>query len=121
MLYFYLFGTIAFTVYGQLILKWRIGRYGVLPEDLLDKIVFLLKLVLDPFILSGLLAAFVASLFWMAAMTKTDVSYAYPFMSLSFVLVFILAVVMFDEPFTLHKLVGLGLIVAGIFVTSQST
>lgn len=120
MLYFYIFGTIAFTVYGQLVLKWRIGRYGVLPEDLGDKILFLLKLLLDPFILSGFFAAFVASLFWMAAMTKSDVSYAYPFMSLSFVLVFILAVVMFGEPFTLNKLIGLGLIVVGILVTSQS-
>lgn len=120
MLYFYIFGTIAFTVYGQIILKWRIGRYGELPQDWHDKVIFLLKLLLDPFILSGFFAAFVASLFWMAAMTKTDVSYAYPFMSLSFVLVFILAVVMFDEPFTLQKVVGLVLIVLGILVTSQS-
>ena len=120
MLYFYIFGTIAFTVYGQLILKWRIARYGTLPQDFNEKLVFLLKLLLDPFILSGFFAAFIASLFWMAAMTKTDVSYAYPFMSLSFVLVFILAVVLFNEPYTVHKLLGLGLIICGIIVTSQS-
>jgi len=120
MLYFYIFGTILFTVYGQLILKWRIVEYGMLPNGLEEKIIFLLKLLLDPFILSGFFAAFIASLFWMAAMTKTDVSYAYPFMSLAFVLVFLLAVVLFDEPITLHKLIGLGLIVSGIIVTSQS-
>ena len=42
--YFYIFGTIFFTVYGQLILKWRISLLGgSLPNDLLDKIFFLFK------------------------------------------------------------------------------
>lgn len=36
--YIYIFGTIFFTVYGQLILKWRIVQYGALPETLADKI-----------------------------------------------------------------------------------
>ncbi|MFG6120686.1 EamA family transporter [Thalassobacillus devorans] len=118
--YFYIFSTILFTVYGQLILKWRIEKYGSLPEELKDKIVFLFQLLLDPLILSGFLSAFVASIFWMAAMTKFNISYAYPFMSLSFVLVFLLSVVMFGEPVTPQKVIGLGLIVLGIIVTSQS-
>ncbi|NIK30541.1 multidrug transporter EmrE-like cation transporter [Thalassobacillus devorans] len=118
--YFYIFSTILFTVYGQLILKWRIEKYGSLPEELKDKIIFLFQLLLDPLILSGFLSAFVASIFWMAAMTKFNISYAYPFMSLSFVLVFLLSVVMFGEPVTPQKVIGLGLIVLGIIVTSQS-
>jgi len=118
--YFYIFGTVAFTVYGQLILKWRIVRYGHLPEVLSDKIAFLLKLLLDPFILSGFLSAFVASLFWMAAISKFDVSYAYPFMSSSFVIVFVLAAVLFNEPVNLPKIVGLALIMLGILITSSA-
>jgi len=47
--YFYILGTIVCTVYGQLILKWRIGKYGELPDAFLDKVVFLFKL-LPPFI-----------------------------------------------------------------------
>src|SRR5699024_7054193 len=87
-----IFGTIAFTVYGQIMLKWRIDKYGDLPADLFDKLQFVLRLLLDPLILSGFLSAFVASLFWMAAMTKFDISFAYPFMSFAFVLVFMLLV-----------------------------
>ncbi|MFD2623981.1 EamA family transporter [Salibacterium salarium] len=118
--YLYIFGTIFFTVYGQMMLKWRISKFGSLPADLSEKIVFLLKLLLDPLILSGFLSAFVASLFWMAAMTKFDISYAYPFMSLSFMLVFFLSILIFNEPITSYKVIGLILIVAGILVTSQS-
>ncbi|WP_026702271.1 EamA family transporter [Salibacterium aidingense] len=118
--YLYIFGTIFFTVYGQLMLKWRISKYGTLPAELMDKVIFLLKLLLDPLVLSGFLSAFVASMFWMAAMTKFDISYAYPFMSLSFMLVFFLSILLFNEPITTYKIIGLILIIAGILVTSQS-
>jgi len=84
--YFYIFGTIFFTVYGQIVLKWRMnGIGGPLPEGLSDKIIFLFKILFDPWVFSGFFAAFVASFFWMAAMTKFDISYAYPFMSSAFV------------------------------------
>src|SRR5699024_9699872 len=100
--YLYIFATIAFTVYGQIMLKWRISKHAALPHEFVDKAVFLIKLLLDPLILSGFLSAFVASMFWMAAMTKFDISYAYPFMSLSFVLVFLLSIVLFHEPVNVY-------------------
>ncbi|PLY16326.1 MAG: hypothetical protein C0631_04105 [Sedimenticola sp.] len=117
--YFYIFGTILFTVYGQLILKWRVGIYGALPETFSGKLAFIFRALMDPFILSGLFAAFIASLFWMAAVTKFQLSYAYPFMSLAFVIVLALSALLFREPLTLPKLVGMALIVGGITIGSQ--
>lgn len=117
--YFYIFGTIFFTVYGQLILKWRIGNYGALPDILGDRLLFLLRLLLDPFIFSGFFAAFLASLCWMAAMTKFQLSYAYPFMSLAFVFVLILSNIFFKEPITMAKSIGMGFIVLGIIFGSR--
>lgn len=118
--YLYILGTIVFTVFGQMILKWRIGTYGELPQDILQKIIFLVKLIFDPLIFSGLLAAFVASLFWMAAMTKFNISYAYPFMSLNFVLVLLLSALLLREPVSLYNVIGLSLIVLGIYVSSMT-
>ena len=109
-----------FTVYGQVILKWRIGRYVPLPEQTVRKFFFLMKLLADPFILSGFASAFIASLFWMAALSKFELSFAYPFMSLSFVLVFIISVFLFDDSVTLYKVAGLVLIVLGIVISSRS-
>lgn len=119
--YLYIVGTILFTVYGQLILKWRIATYGALPDGVYEKVLFLFKLLFDPFIFSGFFSAFIASFFWMAAMTKFDVSYAYPFMSGAFILVFLLSVLLFNEPITWQKIVGLLLITLGIVITSWST
>ena len=53
-------------------------------------------------------------------MTKFDISYAYPFMSSAFVLVFLISVILFNEAITWNKVIGLLLIVAGIVVTSRS-
>ena len=117
--YAYVLGTILFTVYGQIVLKWQVVRAGVLPAAFLEKLVFLISLIWNPWILSSIAAGFLAFLCWMAAMTKFELSYAYPLMSLSFLLVLILSAILFHEPLTVSKVVGVGLIVAGIIVGSR--
>lgn len=118
--YLYIFLTIAFTVYGQLVLKWRMNMKGQMPEALSDKFQFMLHAYLDPWIISGFVIAFMASITWSMAMTKFQLSQAYPFMSLSFVLVFILSALLFNEQMTSHKIIGSALIVLGIFVIARS-
>lgn len=118
--YIYILGTVLFTVYGQLIMKWRIVQYGALPIDFSDKVIFLFKLIFDPYIFSGFISAFIASLFWMGVMTKFELSYAYPFMSGAFILVFVLSIFLFHETITLQKIIGLILITTGILITSRS-
>lgn len=115
--YFYIFGTLLFTVYGQIVLKWRLSQLGSLPEGVKDKLLFLIKALLDPFIFSGFVAAFAASLCWMATMTHFEITKAYPFMSLSPALVFIIGVLFLGETFTMGKVIGLLLILLGIIVT----
>jgi multidrug transporter EmrE-like cation transporter len=115
--YIYIFGTIIFTIYGQIILKWRLNKLGELPEDLLGKLAFLLSALLDLYIISGFASAFIASIFWMAAMTKFEITVAYPFMSLAPALVFLIGVLFLGEAFTWGKILGLILIVIGTVVT----
>lgn len=118
--YCYIFATIGFTVYGQLILKWRIAQLGPLPIGLTDKIKFLFSALLDPAIFSGFVAAFLASLAWMASMTKFELSYAYPFMSLNFVVVLLLSQWLLHEPISMQKILGVSLIVIGTTVAARS-
>lgn len=117
--YLYIFGTLAFTVYGQIILKWRIDSYQNIPVDFPQKMKFILFLLIDPFILSGFFSAFIASLFWMAAMTKFELTRAYPFMTLAPALVFVLGIVLLGEQFSWGKLLGLLIIMLGVFVSAR--
>ncbi len=115
----YILMTILFTVYGQIVIKWQINSAGAMPTELTEKIWFIMRLLLNPWILGGLLAAFLAAISWMAAMSKFPISYAYPFMSLAFVLVLILSNIFFKEPITMGKSIGMGLIVLGIIFGSK--
>jgi drug/metabolite transporter (DMT)-like permease len=117
--YSYILATIAFTVYGQMILKWRIAQFGPLPSELTAKLKFLVGLLFDPAIFSGFAAAFLASLAWMAAMSKFDLSHAYPFMSLNFVVVLVLSSWLLMEPLSLQKVAGVAIIVLGTVVAAR--
>lgn len=119
MSYFYVFITIALTVYGQLIIKWQVVNAGVFPENHTDKLHFLLQLMLNPWVISALVAALLASVSWMAAMTKLPLSHAYPLTSLTFVLVLALSPLLFQEPTSSLKIIGTILVVLGIVVGSQ--
>lgn len=115
----YVLGSILFTVYGQIVVKWQVGKAGALPASFSDRIPFLLGLILNPWIMSGIVGGFFALLCWLAAMTKFELSYAYPFMSLAFVFVLVLSAVFFHEPLTVAKILGVLLIIAGIIVGSR--
>lgn len=118
--YLYIFLTVLFTVYGQVVLKWRITNlhWSLNTEDgLRQMVVSYLRFLFDPLIFSGFVSAFVASIFWMLAMTKFELTYAYPFMSLSPALVFIVGIFVLGETFTIGKILGLLIIMIGIIVT----
>lgn len=115
----YIFMTIALTVYGQLVVKWQVSKVGALPAGVGGKLGFMLTMLLNPWILSGFFAAFLASFCWMAALTKFPLNFAYPFTALSFVAVLLASALLFYEPVTLSKWVGMALLIAGVFVSSQ--
>ena len=119
MSYVYVLFTILLTVYSQLVIKWRVGLAGALPDEIYDKILFLLQLLFTPWVMSAFAAALLAGVAWMAAMTRLPLSYAYPFTSLAFVLVILLSAVFFREPITAMKVAGIVLVILGIAVGSQ--
>ena len=57
MSYVYVLCTVLLTVYGQIVIKWQVLQAGALPADGGEKIAFLARLMLNPWILSGLAAA----------------------------------------------------------------
>ena len=116
----YILLTIFFTIYGQLSFKWRLAELGEFPIGFLDKLKFIILITFDPVIFSGYVAAFLASLAWMFALTKFDLNYAYPFMSLNFVLVMILSGWFLNEPVTIQRLIGMSFIVLGTIISSRS-
>ncbi len=115
----YILATVLLTVYGQLVFKWRMDMKGAFPGNAINKLQYIFWAYLDPWIISGFLAAFMASIFWSITLTKFELSFAYPFTSLSFILVFIFSIFLFKEAFTLSRLMGVLLIIGGLIVLAR--
>ena len=106
--------TVFFGVYSQIIIKWQVNQAGSLPIDTSGKLQFIFHLLINPWVISSFLAFFFAGVSWMIAMSKFDLSYAYPFMSSIYVLMMAAGFLLFNEPVTSGKIIGTALIMVGL-------
>jgi len=118
--HFYLFLAISFGVASQLIIKWKMSAFSFDDyETMMDKFIFAFGMLFNPYIIISLLLTLLAGVTWMIAMTKFDISYAYPFTTLGFVFVFIFSVILFGETVNWYKIIGLGFIILGLIISSR--
>ncbi|HEV8574734.1 MAG TPA: EamA family transporter [Dehalococcoidia bacterium] len=118
--YVFIAVTVLLTGYAQVILKYEINSVPSMPSGL-PMIGFLVKFTLfRPLVLSAFLSGFVASFAWMAALSRFELSYVYPFMSLNFVFVVALSFLLFGEGMHAYKFVGLAVICIGVLIVSKA-
>jgi len=111
--------TVALTVFGQMIIKWQLSMAGALPEDWGGRLGFIVHFMFSPWVISALFSAFLSFPVWVIALTKLDISYAYPLTSFSFVSVVFMGWFFFGETLSMIRMVGLAFIIIGIIVGSQ--
>jgi len=115
----YVFLTIALTAFGQLVLKWHLAKVGQMPSGLGPIVFFLVRQLFEAPVILSFGSAFIAALAWMAALTKFQLNLVYPFMSLCFPLTMILSAYFLGEELSWQKIVGMGVILVGLFILSR--
>jgi multidrug transporter EmrE-like cation transporter len=78
------------------------------------------KVIFNPFIFLGLTVLGIGFLFWVQALSKLDLSLAYPAVASAYVIVTILSAVIFSEVISPLRWLSLGIIVLGVILLSQS-
>jgi drug/metabolite transporter (DMT)-like permease len=78
----------------------------------------LFKLVLNPFVFSGLVLYIISTIVWLIALSKTTLSFVFPFTALIFVLVMLSARIVFLEPIPILRYFGIILICIGFLLSS---
>jgi multidrug transporter EmrE-like cation transporter len=119
MTYVYIAITIIFSVAGQLMLKHATNYLGEMPDNLRDGAVFLLRALIDLYVIGGFLFAFIASVAWIGAVSKMELSFVYPFTSLNFVLVLIFSALLFQEQINASRVIGILAICIGVYFISR--
>lgn len=117
--YFFVCLTILLTVFGQFAIKWVALEKSGSMEDMESGLAYVLRMLTNPWVISALAAAFLASVSWMLAMTRLPLSHAFPLTALNFVFVVIGSCIVFGEPLTTQKTIGLILLVLGIVIGSR--
>ena len=75
-----------------------------------------LSMLLSHWVLAGLAAYGVGTLLWLFALRQLDLSLAYPFVAMSFIMVAGSGILFLGEPLTSGKVLGIALIVSGLCV-----
>ena len=97
-------------VSGQFL--WKIGMTN--RSVSFDSIGAITRVLISPFILSGLVLYGLATILWLFILTKVPLSVAYPIQSIAYILAVFGAYFFFQEEITLWKVIGIILIMAGV-------
>ena len=109
-------GSVAFGAIGQLILKAGMKSLGPLQLS----VATLVSMATSPLLLVGIAIFGISTLLWLLALMKADLSFAYPFLSLTYIAVLIGGAVLFQENVTLPRMIGFAIIVAGVLIVARS-
>lgn len=111
--------SVSLGVLGQFLIKRGLNSLGKL-DFAAGLVVAYLKVFLSPLVVLGLGVYFLGVFFWLYALSKVDLSYAYPFVSLSYVLVILASVFLLGEQVTPLRWLGVAAICAGVVLVARS-
>jgi drug/metabolite transporter (DMT)-like permease len=80
----------------------------------------LVHIFLSPLVIGGLFIYFLGAVVWLLVLSKVELSQAYPFVGLGFILTLILSVLFLSETASMMRIIGTMVIVAGVVMVSQS-
>ncbi|MCD6310551.1 MAG: EamA family transporter [Candidatus Eremiobacteraeota bacterium] len=118
--YLFVLGTVIFTVIAQILVKIAMSGRGPLPGNPRDAILYTISAALDWHVIIALLLGFTGFLLYLAALSRLELSYIYPFMGLSFVLVALYSSIVFQEHVNIVRWTGIAMIVLGIILVSRT-
>ena len=113
----YILASVALVNIGNLMTKYGLQTSSVQFDAIFSSYV---SIFMNPFILIGFISIGLSSLFWLAALSKADLSYAYPMISIGYVITAISAWIFFQESLTLMRMSGILIICVGVFLMSKS-
>lgn len=118
LLYILVSGVLGVT--GQIILKRGLADLGPLalsPDALVGTV---LAIALNPLIVLGLVVTVSGTFFWLVTLSRVDLSYAYPFASLNYVLVLVASWLFLGEAPSAVRLVGVLAICSGVCLVART-
>ncbi len=107
--------SVFLSANGQIFMKWGVQS----PKPLFPVKQEFLLFVSWP-VLLGIFLYGLSTITWIFALQKSELSTAYPMVSLSYVFIIVVSYFLFNEPISVFKWTGAALICLGVFLISRS-
>jgi multidrug transporter EmrE-like cation transporter len=112
---------------GQIALKYGVGlasnrSSSRIVESLDPKSVlsFLQSAATNKFVILGFALYLVSAVSWLIILSRVDLSFAYPLISIGYIIIVVLSRLIFNEPVTSYRIAGTVLVCAGVFLLLRS-
>ena len=116
--FFIVLTAICFSVTGELLLKSGMSSVGVLGFS--NFWPTLGRVFTHPKILGGFGLAGIGAVFWLAAISRAPLSWAYPMLSIGYILILLLSAIVLKEQVAPLRWVGALVICVGIVLVFRS-
>ncbi|TNC82680.1 MAG: 4-amino-4-deoxy-L-arabinose transferase [Oleiphilus sp.] len=108
------------NAFAQFFLKKGMISIGHFDFTLANAIPIGIKAAMNWAIVAGLTCYVVSVVVWMLVLSRVDVSYAYPFLSIGYILTTVLGYMFFNEVITAERIGGIVLICLGVVLVARS-
>lgn len=105
---------------GQLFLKAGVSQIGHFEFSMANIVPIGLKVIVNLPIIAGLCAYVLSVVVWLLVLSRVQVSYAFPLLSIGYVINAVAAYYLFGEAISLLRMSGIFVIIAGVCMVSQS-
>jgi len=116
----YILISVLGSAAGQLLLKKGMNSMGPVTLSFNQLPLTIWKMATNFNVFIGLAIYLVGTVFWLAALSRVDLSFAYPFASLNYVVMLAASWIMFDEKITLSRILGTVVIGIGVLLISRN-
>lgn len=114
-----LFGVLL-NAGAQLLLKAGMIQIGHFEFTLTNALPIGIKVMANPPIITGLFMYVISVGVWLLVLSRVQVSLAYPMLSIGYIVNALAAYYLFGEPLTSLRLLGIFIIIGGVYLVAQS-
>jgi multidrug transporter EmrE-like cation transporter len=118
--FFLILTGVLLNAAAQLLLKAGTNAIGVIDVTQGNALELLSNVVTQPYILGGLTCYVLSVGIWIVALSRVDVSIAYPMLSIGYVVNAVAAWYLFGETLTATRLSGIAVIILGVIIISRA-
>ena len=113
--------SILLSSTAQLLLKYGASSPSIQKAIYSHSILNLFyAMISTPQIILGLICFGVSLILWIVILSRTDVSYAYPFVALGICLTILAGWFFFNESLSMLRIIGVVIVVAGVITVANS-